>query len=151
MAYFKLAVLPITIFPPSPPRIGPPTFVPPGNKLNILPAPVPRLVPVEGRRSDERRPVLLVEDDGLQGGGFDDGFDGGFGMLLPLLFIPFLLMALGLGVTTTTAGTTVVTTATTTAAIGAATTAASATTAAAATTAAVTATTAAPTTTQGGT
>lgn len=109
MAYFKLAVLPITvffwllngpvligcqIFPPSPPRIGPPTFVPPGGKLNILPAPVPRLVPVEGRRSDERRTFLLVENDGLQGGGFDDGFDGGFGggfgMLLPLLFIPFL-------------------------------------------------------------
>lgn len=77
-------------FLPQLPGIGQPSFVPPGGRLQLLPVPVPRPVPVEGRRSDERQTVLLLEDDGLQDGGFGGGFGGGLGMLLPLLLISSL-------------------------------------------------------------
>lgn len=78
MAYFKLAVLSkLVIFGfmhgpvlvscqfPTQPRFRPPTFVPPGGRLNILPVPIPIPVPVERRRSDERRTVFLLQDDGF--------------------------------------------------------------------------------------
>lgn len=108
MAYLKLPILSITVFIgllhgpvhvicqflPQPPGIGPPTFLPPGGSfLSVL---VPQLVPggADSRFDDDRQTVVLVEDNGLQDGGFDGGFDGefggGFGMLLPLLFIPVL-------------------------------------------------------------
>ena len=94
MAYLKLSICVVAIFigltsgpvqvschkfpPPPPQRKGPPAG------MSILPLPIPRPFPIR-RPNEERRTVLLVEDNG-----FDNTMGGLLESLLPLLAIPLL-------------------------------------------------------------